>query len=31
MEHLQILELQTSQIELSNKSGSLYKLVWFNF
>ena len=28
MEHLQILELQTLQIELSDKSGNLYKLVW---
>ena len=28
MEHLQILELQTIQIEPSDKSGNLYKLVW---
>ena len=28
MEHSQILELQTLQIEPSDKSGNLYKLVW---
>ena len=28
MEHSQILELQTLQIESSDKSGNVYKLVW---
>ena len=28
MEHSQIVELKTLQIEPSDKSGKLYKLVW---